>query len=150
MAEQVRLYAATKDGVCVVRSTRTGWESAGLVLPGAVSEGFAGARRQPERVYVAVEHDGLYATDDAGAHWSRLFEGDARTVALDPVDEDVIYVGTEPVHLFRSEDRGDRSRHTKGTWRTSSSTRTTRTRSTSASSTAGWSAASTGGRPGRT
>src|SRR5438093_1181017 len=107
MAEQVRLYAATKEGVCVVRSTRGGWEDAGTVLPGVVSEGFAGSRRRPERVYVAVEHDGVYATDDAGAHWSRLFEGDARTVALDPVDEDVIYVGTEPVHLFRSEDRGD-------------------------------------------
>jgi photosystem II stability/assembly factor-like uncharacterized protein len=107
VAENVRLYAATKDGVSVVRSTTSGWENVGLVLPGVVSEGFAGSQQKPEHVYVAVEHDGLYGTDDGGAHWSRLWEGDAWTVALDPVDEDVIYVGTEPIHLFRSEDRGD-------------------------------------------
>jgi hypothetical protein len=107
MAEHLRLYAATKDGVCVVRATGTGWDSAQPVLPGAVSEGFAGSRQRTERVYVAVEHDGVYGTDDAGAHWTRLWEGNAWSVALDPVDEDVIYVGTEPIHLYRSEDRGD-------------------------------------------
>ena len=70
MAEHVRLYTATRDGISVTHSTANGWEGAQLVLPGAVSEGFAGPRQRPERVYVAVEHDGLYGTDDAGSHWN--------------------------------------------------------------------------------
>jgi len=107
MAEQVRLYAATKDGLAVLRSTRTGWEQVGMPLPGLVSESFAGSSRHPERVYVAVMGEGLFSTDDAGAHWTRMWEGDARAVAVDPMNEDVLYVGSEPVHLFRSEDRGD-------------------------------------------
>jgi photosystem II stability/assembly factor-like uncharacterized protein len=108
MGEQVRLYAATNDGVCIVRSTGGGWEQANLPLPGVISESFAGSVQHPERVYVAGAKAGLYATDDAGGHWSQLFDGgDVRSVALDPTNEDVIYLGTEPVHLFRSEDRGD-------------------------------------------
>jgi photosystem II stability/assembly factor-like uncharacterized protein len=108
MAEPVRLYAATKDGVNVLRSSNGSWERLGLQLPGMISECFAGSRQRPERVYMAAEKDGLYATDDAGGHWSQLFNGgDVRAVALDPTNEDVIYVGTEPVHLYRSEDRGD-------------------------------------------
>jgi photosystem II stability/assembly factor-like uncharacterized protein len=107
VAEQVRLYAATKEGLCVLRSTRTGWEQVGIPIPGAVSEDLAGSLQRPERVYAAFHHDGLYASDDAGEHWVRLFEGDARAVDLDPQNEDVIYVGTEPIHLFRSEDRGE-------------------------------------------
>jgi photosystem II stability/assembly factor-like uncharacterized protein len=107
VAEQVRIYAATKDGLCLLRSTKAGWESLGVPLPGATTESLAGSQQHPERVYAAIEHDGVYATDDAGAHWSRLWEGNAWTVAVDPVNEDVLYVGTEPIHLFRTEDRGD-------------------------------------------
>ncbi|HEY3118478.1 MAG TPA: hypothetical protein VGK54_17175, partial [Chloroflexota bacterium] len=54
-----------------------------------------------------VYYDGVYRTDDAGAHWTRVFEGHIRSVTVDPNDEDVIYAGSEPVSLFRSEDRGD-------------------------------------------
>jgi len=107
MAEQVRLYAATRDGVSLLRSTKSGWEQAGLPLPGVTSECFGGGPQHPERVYVAGERNGLMATDDAGKHWSTLLEGDMRAVAVDPTNEDVIYAGTEPIHLYRSEDRGD-------------------------------------------
>ena len=50
---------------------------------------------------------GLYRTNDAGKNWRRVLEGDVRTVAVDPSDDHVVYAGTEPVHLYRSEDRGD-------------------------------------------
>jgi photosystem II stability/assembly factor-like uncharacterized protein len=106
VGEHVRLYTATHEGLCILRSTNSGWEKVGLALPGVVCESLAGSGRHPERVYVAAEHDGLYQTDDAGAHWSKLFDGDIRAVAVDPIDEDVIYAGTEPIHLYRSEDRG--------------------------------------------
>jgi photosystem II stability/assembly factor-like uncharacterized protein len=49
---------------------------------------------------------GLYGSDDAGRGWSKLLDGFVRAVALDPSDENVVYAGTEPVGLFRSEDRG--------------------------------------------
>ena len=107
MAEQTRLYAATRDGVCVLRSNRTGWERVGVALPGVVAESLAGSLREPERVYLAGAKHGLYATDDAGSHWSKVLDVDVRSVALDPTNEDVIYAGTEPIHLYRSEDRGD-------------------------------------------
>jgi hypothetical protein len=36
------------------------------------------------------------------------FEGNVRAVTVDPTDESVIYVGVEPIHLYRSEDSGNR------------------------------------------
>lgn len=107
MAENVRLYAGTRDGVSVLRSQNGGWEAHGVPLPGVITECFAGSAQNPERVYVAGAAKGLYATDDGGRRWSKLLDGDVRSVALDPTNEDVIYAGTEPIHLFRSEDRGD-------------------------------------------
>jgi hypothetical protein len=66
-----------------------------------------GGRQHPERVYAGSRYDGgLYGTGDAGRSWSKLLDGYVRAVAVDPTDEDVIYAGTEPVHLYRSEDRG--------------------------------------------
>jgi photosystem II stability/assembly factor-like uncharacterized protein len=66
-----------------------------------------GSKRHPETVYCCVLHDGVYRTSDAGTSWEHIFEGDARAVAVDPSDDGVVYVGTEPVRLYRSEDRGD-------------------------------------------
>src|SRR5438046_3146372 len=76
MADQVRLYASTYDGVQVFKPSGQGWTEAGH-LPGTESESVVGSTRHPEQVYVA-----------------------------DPNDDNVIYAGTQPVHLYRSEDRG--------------------------------------------
>src|SRR5581483_11428801 len=74
---------------------------------GAIVGAEAGCRQTPERVFVAVTHDGLYRTDDAGARWRKVLDGDMRAVALDPTGDRVVYAGTDPVHLYRSEDGGD-------------------------------------------
>jgi photosystem II stability/assembly factor-like uncharacterized protein len=58
-------------------------------------------------VFCGILNDGLYRTSDAGQNWRRIFEGDVRAVAIDPSDDEVVYVGTEPVHLYRSEDSGE-------------------------------------------
>ena len=58
-------------------------------------------------VYAGVTQDGLYRTRDQGRHWRRVLEGDIRWVTVDPVEDRVVYAGTEPVMLFRSEDGGD-------------------------------------------
>jgi photosystem II stability/assembly factor-like uncharacterized protein len=107
MAEQIRLYAGTRDGVAVLRGNGAGWERSSLPLPGVISECMAGSAGSPERVYVAGYAHGLYGTDDGGRRWAKLLDGDVHSVALDPSNEDVIYAGTSPIHLFRSEDRGD-------------------------------------------
>jgi photosystem II stability/assembly factor-like uncharacterized protein len=107
MAEPIRLYAGTREGVAVLRGNGGAWADLGLPLPGVISECMVGSPRNPERVYVAGYDAGLYGTDDGGRHWSKLLEGDIHSVALDPSNEDVIYAGTSPIHLFRSEDRGD-------------------------------------------
>lgn len=108
MSDGVRLYAGTHEGLFVLRSSGNGgWQEANRCFDNAIFEGVVGSRQHPERVYVAAAHDGVYRTDDAGMTWKKLFEGDVRCVALDPTNDEVVYTGTEPIHLYRSEDRGD-------------------------------------------
>ncbi|HLG73681.1 MAG TPA: hypothetical protein VK009_24955 [Chloroflexota bacterium] len=107
MAEAVRLYVGTNDGVQVL-SVRGG--EAELVsegLGGTIVQAEAGSASSPERVFVAVAHSGLYRTDDAGKRWTKVLDGDMRSVTVDPTDDRVVYAGTDPVHLYRSEDGGD-------------------------------------------
>jgi photosystem II stability/assembly factor-like uncharacterized protein len=103
----VRLYAGTQDGVTVCRSQNGGWEEVGRGLSGGIIDSVDGCRTRPERVFVGVTADGLYRTDDAGEHWTKVLDGDIRSVTVDPTDDRVVYAGTEPVHLYRSEDGGD-------------------------------------------
>jgi photosystem II stability/assembly factor-like uncharacterized protein len=107
MSEGVRLYAGTQHGLVVWRSRNGGWEEIDRAFADQIVDTAVGCRDRPERAYLGVMNDGLYRTDDAGRHWSRLLEGDIRAITLDPTDERVVYAGTEPVHLYRSEDGGE-------------------------------------------
>lgn len=106
MTGGVRLYAGSSEGLFIWRSNAGGWEEVNRGLATPFLWAFAGCRHSPERVYAAVSEDGLYRTDDAGKHWTKVLEHDVRAVAIDPTDDDVVYAGTQPVHLYRSEDRG--------------------------------------------
>src|SRR5436305_349079 len=108
MAEGVRLYAGTQHGLFVWRSRNGGWDEVYRGFPDGVFDSIAGGRQHPETVYACLA-DGLVRTTDAGLHWSRVLapDGDVRAVAVDPTDDRVVYVGTEPVRLYRSEDGGD-------------------------------------------
>ncbi len=107
MAENVRLYAGTQHGLVVWRQRSGGWEQVGHEFKDGCFDTITGCRQRPERVYAAVAWDGLYRTDDGGATWKRLLEGEVRAITVDPSNENVVYAGTEPVHLYRSEDGGD-------------------------------------------
>ena len=107
MGEGVRLYAGTHQGLFVYRPENGGWAEANRVLGDGIVDSMSGCQRHPERVYAGVAHDGVYRTTDAGAHWSKVLDGDVRALLVDPTDDEVIYAGTEPVHLYRSEDGGD-------------------------------------------
>jgi photosystem II stability/assembly factor-like uncharacterized protein len=73
-----------------------------------------GSHVHPELVYAGIFKDGLYRTDNAGETWTKVFDGLVRSVAADPGDDSVVYVGTEPIQLFRSDDRGARWEQLEG------------------------------------
>lgn len=107
MPEAVSLYAGTQDGLVVLQPKNGGWETANHVFADAVIDSISGCRTTPERVFVGVTYDGLYRTVDAGRSWHKVLDGDIRSTTVDPTDDAVIYAGTEPPRLYRSEDRGD-------------------------------------------
>jgi hypothetical protein len=95
----------TQTGVRIFRGRDDQWQKERRCLSGVV-DFMDGSKRRPEMIYCCILHDGVYRTSDAGTTWVRVFEGDARAVAVDPNDDRVVYAGTEPVHLYRSEDSG--------------------------------------------
>jgi photosystem II stability/assembly factor-like uncharacterized protein len=73
---------------------------------------------QPERMYLSCwplfeegrgVGGGLYRTDDGGSSWQQVFKEDKHVYAsaVDPFDNDVIYIATFNSAAFRSEDRGE-------------------------------------------
>ncbi len=107
MAQGVRLYAGTQNGVTVWRSHNGSWEEISRGFENGIIDSIGGCKGHPERVFLGVTHDGLYRTEDGGHKWTKVLEGDIRSITIDPTDDKVIYAGTEPVHLYRSEDGGD-------------------------------------------
>jgi len=83
-----------------------GWEEFGPGIAPEPCRAIVGSPTEPARVFAAVEHNGIYATDNGGWHWKKIFNHDVWSLAVDPNDERVLYAGTAPVHLFRSEDAG--------------------------------------------
>jgi len=106
MANAVRIYAGTQEGLLVWRSKNGSWEEVGSFFKDGTIDAIDGPHGQPNTVYMGVTQDGLYRTDDAGTSWRRVFEGNVRAVTIDPTDNRVVYVGTEPIQLYRSEDGG--------------------------------------------
>ena len=114
------LYVAVRDALLVVSDGGDGW---------AAERRFAGKSRlmcvttdprHPERVYCGTASEGLWRSDDLGSTWSRVGEGiihervTAVAVGAEESDdgggdhgESVLYAGTEPTALYRSEDAGD-------------------------------------------
>ena len=106
MTHNVRLYAGTYDGLQVLRVADGDAQRVSQEFADEIVQAVGGSQQKPERVFVGLRN-GLHRTDDTGAHWKEVLEGDFRSVAIDPTDDRVIYAGTDPVHLFRSEDGGD-------------------------------------------
>ncbi|HEU4586072.1 MAG TPA: sialidase family protein, partial [Gemmatimonadaceae bacterium] len=84
--------------------------------------------RHPERVYCGTASEGLWRSDDLGGTWSRVGEGvlhervtavavsgrervdggsNRGNVGRGSAGESVLYAGTEPTALYRSEDAGE-------------------------------------------
>jgi photosystem II stability/assembly factor-like uncharacterized protein len=86
--------------------------------------GFAISRTDPKRMYALMdakaEYGGLFRSDDAGASWRRINHegriwgrgGDFACVAVDPQDEDTIYVANTTT--YKSTDAGQTFTAIKG------------------------------------
>jgi photosystem II stability/assembly factor-like uncharacterized protein len=114
MPERARVFAATGDAV--VRFTLDGTQTADAdeVLSGSGAQCVAVDPLDPRRVYVGTFDEGVYATDDGGDTWHPAGDAleDRRVLALavSPSHQQsgvsVVYAGTEPSNLYRSEDAG--------------------------------------------
>jgi photosystem II stability/assembly factor-like uncharacterized protein len=109
MSKQLRYYLAFNGGLEILEYV------SGSILPvwkgfdGRTVEHLTGSRQNPQTVFAAVAFDGGYRTLDGGRTWKKVLEGDVRTITIDPKDDSVVYAGSGPVRLYRSEDCG-------GTW----------------------------------
>jgi hypothetical protein len=106
MSGQLRHYVAFNNGLKVMQAKGDSVNEIGEFFSGKTLEHLIGCRQRPEVVFAAVAFDGGYRTEDGGRSWQKVLDGDVRTFTVDPHDERVVYAGTGPIRLFRSEDNG--------------------------------------------
>ena len=127
-----RIYLAMERELLVASEERGCWQ-AGRHLEGTQPVCVAADPIRPEVVYCGTFGTGLWKSEDAGSSWrpmghpgnwmSCCFEGgipypSVMAVAVSPVERagnlGVVYAGTEPSALFRSEDGGETWRELEG------------------------------------
>jgi photosystem II stability/assembly factor-like uncharacterized protein len=104
------LIVATMDGVQTLKKTAAGaWELASTALAGKHIQSIIEA--PGGTLFACAYRDGVYASEDGGATWSARDQGisirNVYSLAAATVDGKVrLYAGTEPPHLFTSDDMG--------------------------------------------
>jgi photosystem II stability/assembly factor-like uncharacterized protein len=116
MPDRVRVIAVTGDDV--VRFTLAQREVIDVetVLNGVGAQCIAVDSYDPDRVYVGSFDDGVHVSQDGGRTWNRgqdgLIDQRVMSVAVSPSHREsgisVVYAGTEPSNLYRSEHGGRR------------------------------------------
>ncbi|MEX0887205.1 MAG: hypothetical protein WD009_12290 [Phycisphaeraceae bacterium] len=109
-----KLYLATGDGPIIVTPHGDCWRATRPLEVRSASCVVADPL-EPRRVVCTTARDGVWRSDDAGVNWRPVFQGiphdRVTAVAVSPVERvgelGVIYVGTEPSAVFRSEDGGE-------------------------------------------
>jgi len=104
--ERLRYYIAHNSGLEVMSGNGSGLRTEGTFFEGRTLEHLEGCRKRPEVVFAAVAFDGGYRTVDAGQTWQKIADGDVRTFTVDPHDEQIVYMGSGPIRLHRSDDGG--------------------------------------------
>jgi len=110
-----RLFAATGDAVAQLDSHNGETVVASLNLEGRGVMCVAVDPHDPARILVGTFDRGIYRSLDGGQVWESVGAGmaDARvlSIAISPCDRvngrSVVYAGTEPSMVYRSEDDGD-------------------------------------------
>jgi hypothetical protein len=107
------LYAAVGSAVAVITQQNGRWVPR-LALEGLDARCLAADPARPERVYCGTFGRGLWVSDDAGTTWAPVGDGitsdRVMAVAVSPIERaggyGIVWAGTEPSALFRSEDGG--------------------------------------------
>lgn len=108
------LYVAIEKALAVVSQSNSGWEVE-LHLVGSQPQCLAVDPLHQEQVYCGTFDQGLWQSADAGVSWKHVGEGIAHekvmSVAVSAVEQaggyGVVYAGSEPSAIFRSEDQGN-------------------------------------------
>jgi photosystem II stability/assembly factor-like uncharacterized protein len=125
------LYLAVRDELLVVSDDDGQWSAERRFSGRSRLMCVTTDPRRPGRVYCGTASEGLWRSDDLGGTWSRVGEGvihdRVTAVAVDPAGNDesgaggeasvaredrdaresVLYAGTEPTALYRSDDAGE-------------------------------------------
>ena len=112
--KSVRLFAATGDAVARIDIADGRKSDASYWLEGMQVQCVSVDPHDPNRVAAGTNDDGVFLTADGGESWRFIGDGipHLRTpaVAISPAHREngrsVIYVGTEPSRLYRTEDDG--------------------------------------------
>ncbi len=104
------VLVGTTEGVVILGRQSSGWEVVHRSLPDAHISSII---MPPESglIFAGVFHGGIHASSDGGRTWERRDEGltqeDVFSLAWVRTDDNVrLYAGTEPAHLFFSDDLG--------------------------------------------
>jgi photosystem II stability/assembly factor-like uncharacterized protein len=114
MADRARIHAVTGDAVARVSLEDGRAGEVELALRGSGARCVAVDPRDPRRVYVGTFDDGVHVSEDGGDTWRASSSGldDRRVLALavspshEQAGTSIVYAGTEPSNLYRSEDAG--------------------------------------------
>ncbi len=109
----ITLYVAAGNALAVLRRQNGSWQSE-IKLAGFPTQCVATDPLRPERVYCGTFGRGLWFSDDAGATWKPVGAGigpaEVMAIAVSPLERSrglgVVWAGTEPSRLYRSEDGG--------------------------------------------
>jgi hypothetical protein len=107
------LFVSTGNALAVVRRQNGDWR-ADLKLQGVPTQCVAVDPLRPEHVYCGTFGQGLWRSRDAGSTWEQVGPGigsnEVMAVAVSLLErlngEGVVWAGTEPSALYRSEDGG--------------------------------------------
>ena len=107
------IYAATGDALAIIRARNGSW-TADLQLVGKPTQCVAADPLRPEHVFCGTFGQGLWKSEDAGATWELVGDGishpEIMAVAVSRAeragDRGVVWAGTEPSRLFRSDNGG--------------------------------------------
>lgn len=107
------LYVALDRALAVIRQHNGEW-NVDLHLTESQPQCVAVDPSHPEHVYCGTFDKGLWQSSDAGDSWQHVGEGithqQVMSVAVSPIEQvsgyGVVYVGTEPSAIYRSENQG--------------------------------------------
>ena len=108
------IIAAMQDSILTLESSKTGWKTKES-LKGSSPQCIAFDPIKPNRAYCGIFGNGLWKTDNAGESWDNIgkevISKDVMSVAvshhhLKRGPFNIVYVGTEPTSLYRSDDGG--------------------------------------------